>query len=92
MWEHASAMIGRKLTKKLKVFRMTDVHIVYTTSFLKILYVSIVPDISYFNFFSLFDPINFFFYRWFGFFLPAFIFHCNSYNIWRFWRNFHQFY
>ena len=32
MEEHASAMIGRKLAKKLKVFRITDVHVVYTTS------------------------------------------------------------
>ena len=32
MGEHASAMIGRKLAKKLKVFRITDVHVVYTTS------------------------------------------------------------
>ena len=85
-------MIEKRLAKKLKVLRMTDVHVVYTTSSFLRFCVSIVPEISYFNFFSLFNPINFFFYRWFGFFLPAFIFHCNSYNIWRFWRNFHQFY
>ena len=28
MWEHARAMIEKKLAKKLKVFRMTDVHVV----------------------------------------------------------------
>ena len=32
MWEHASTMIEKRLAKKLKVFRMTDVHDVYTTS------------------------------------------------------------
>ena len=32
MLEPASTMIEKKLAKKLKVFRMTDVHIVYTTS------------------------------------------------------------
>ena len=32
MLEPASIMIEKKLAKKLKVFRMPDVHIVYTTS------------------------------------------------------------
>ena len=32
MLETASTMIEKKLAKKLKVFRMTDVHIMYTTS------------------------------------------------------------
>ena len=32
MLEPASTMIEKKLAKKLKVFRMTDVHIMYTTS------------------------------------------------------------
>ena len=32
MLEPASTIIEKKLAKKLKVFRMTDVHIVYTTS------------------------------------------------------------
>ena len=32
MLEHASAMIGKKLAKKLKVFRIIDGHVIYTTS------------------------------------------------------------
>ena len=32
MLEPASTMIEKKLAKKLKVFRMTDVHVMYTTS------------------------------------------------------------
>ena len=32
MLEPASTMIEKKLARNLKVFRMTDVHIVYTTS------------------------------------------------------------
>ena len=42
MLEHASAMIGKKLAKMLKVFRITDIHVIYTMHFflLKILCVS----------------------------------------------------
>ena len=29
MLEHASAMIEKKLAKKLKVFRITDIYVVY---------------------------------------------------------------
>ena len=32
MLEHASAMIEKKLAKKSKVFRITDIHVVYTSS------------------------------------------------------------
>ena len=32
MLEHATAMTEKKLAKKLKVFRITDIHVVYTTS------------------------------------------------------------
>ena len=32
MLEHASAMIGKKLAKKLKVLRIIDGYVIYTTS------------------------------------------------------------
>lgn len=53
MLEHASAMIGRKLAKKLKVLRMTDNYScsIYHLFLLKISCVSIVPEISCFYLF-----------------------------------------
>ena len=50
MLEPASTMIEKKLAKKLKVFRMTDVHIMYTTSSFKDLLCFCNTSLSYFNF------------------------------------------
>ena len=45
MLEHATAMTEKKLAKKLKVFRITDIHVVYTISSFWRFRVSIVPEI-----------------------------------------------
>ena len=86
MLEHASAMIEKKLAKKLKVLRIIDGY-KPLLPFKELVCFYSTWDFL-FSSLSLSDTINFFFYGCFASFVPAFnIFYCNFYSIWRFWRN-----